>query len=437
MKRIFTPESPNDFQEFIATYFERCRAIAPEIEGIAGKWSFEDLIQGLSDFDTRFLMCNGLTAADWSRISMAVAKVHLDLALSRPEWARKLEHLPGVNLTWEELFDPANYYCEFRQWTFHDGLSDRIRMAREHFSSPSWQSADAHYHWKRIALYFDRYSRTIDPPINLGAYESKYPLHSRFLHYFAPPVHSAVCLYDQHTTPGKMQALRRAQEIFPESKTMQICLDAIGHHYETPALYEEPHLTGLETELFGYLTEMIRQLLERSPIPGFDGPVTPAALRQAVGNLPGADPRRAFFENIRFARLMQGRLWFFSHSIKWFDSLPLIGVELGRIGKNFIVTPLELIARLIWGERVGWSEVLDRLEGDAFSTSEVATLRRLHQLADPTIGPARFRARAAEIVTMYPDFLECLDKLQSLAFVESPLSDEITGFRIDACELAR
>jgi hypothetical protein len=182
---------------------------------------------------------------------------------------------------------------------------------------------------------------------------------------------------------------------------------------------------------------MIRHLVGRNPIPGFHGPVTPAALRQAVGNLPGADPRRAFFENIRFARLMQGRLWFFSHSIPWFDSLPLIGVELGRIGKNFIVTPLELIARLIWGEQVGWSEVLDRLEGDAFSTTEVATLRRLHQLADPTIGPARFRARAAEIVTMYPDFLECLDKLQSLASPESPLSDEITGLRIDACELAR
>ena len=64
-------------------------------------------------------------------------------------------------------------------------------------------------------------------------------------------------------------------------------------------------------------------------------------------------------------------------------------------------------------------------------------LRRLHQLADPTIGPSRFRARAAEIVTMYPDFLECLDKLQSLAFLESAPSDARAALRIKTHEMAR
>lgn len=106
---IFTPAPPNDFRHFIETYYTACRNRAPYIEAIAGKWRFEDLIPGMSDFDTRLICANGMTADDWCRMSTAVGQVHLDLCRSHPQWARILEHLPGINLTWNEWMDEAAY----------------------------------------------------------------------------------------------------------------------------------------------------------------------------------------------------------------------------------------------------------------------------------------------------------------------------------------
>src|SRR5262245_9715633 len=117
----FAPKPDNSFAEFIRVYFERCRARGPEIEANAGKWRFEDLIPGLSDFDTRLIVRDGMTAEDWCRLSGAVGQVHFELARERRDWARNLEHLPGVNLQWNELLDPAQYFSEFGKWTFHAG----------------------------------------------------------------------------------------------------------------------------------------------------------------------------------------------------------------------------------------------------------------------------------------------------------------------------
>ena len=100
---IFEPKPANDFRLFIATYFERCRAECPKLAAIAGKWTFEDLIPGLSDFDTRFIFSDGVTVEDWMRMSTAVGRVHTSLAKEYPRWARILEHLPGLNLTLAEM----------------------------------------------------------------------------------------------------------------------------------------------------------------------------------------------------------------------------------------------------------------------------------------------------------------------------------------------
>ncbi len=113
----FLPRPPNDFPEFIETYYHECRAQVPQIEAIAAKWIFEDLIPGLSDFDARFICSDTMTAEDWCKMSMAVGQVHLDLCQRHPKWTRILEHLPGVNLTWDELTSEETYYPEYKQKT--------------------------------------------------------------------------------------------------------------------------------------------------------------------------------------------------------------------------------------------------------------------------------------------------------------------------------
>ncbi|MCM8765165.1 MAG: hypothetical protein NC830_07405, partial [Candidatus Omnitrophica bacterium] len=91
----------NDFAFFIETYYQECKSRFGKIEAIAGKWEFEDLIPGLSDCDSRFICSNQMDAEDWCRMSMVVGQVHLDLCRDFPQWIRILEHLPGINLTWE------------------------------------------------------------------------------------------------------------------------------------------------------------------------------------------------------------------------------------------------------------------------------------------------------------------------------------------------
>ena len=49
----------NDVLHYIDVYYNESRARFDRIEGIAGKWMYRDLIPGMSDFDTRFLVSEG------------------------------------------------------------------------------------------------------------------------------------------------------------------------------------------------------------------------------------------------------------------------------------------------------------------------------------------------------------------------------------------
>ena len=73
----FAPKPENDFADYIHTYYRECRYHFDRIEAIAGKWMFRDLIPGMSDFDTRFIVGDGMTVDDWCRMSSVVGEAHL------------------------------------------------------------------------------------------------------------------------------------------------------------------------------------------------------------------------------------------------------------------------------------------------------------------------------------------------------------------------
>ena len=150
---------------------------------------YRDLAPGMSDFDTRFITSDGMTADDWCRMSTAIGKVHRKLCEKHPCWARNLEHLPGINLTWEELGSERLYYPEYQQWTsYHSEKPEKVEAMQDQFAERPWDGKDEYFHLKKFCLYYGRYNRSIDPAINLGAHANKYPLHSRIMHYFCPPV---------------------------------------------------------------------------------------------------------------------------------------------------------------------------------------------------------------------------------------------------------
>lgn len=412
----FARRPQNDFPEFIARYFRQCQAAHGFIEGSAGKWTPEDLIPGLSDFDTRFFVRDDATCQDWSAISMAVGRVHLEMARECKHWARNLEHLPGVNLTWSELLDPANYYTEFAQWTLYHGRPEKLQQARDLFDGRPWSCDDERYHWKRLASYYGRYDRKIDPPINLGSFENKYPLHSRLLHYFAPPLHSAVCLLQRKTTPGKLDAFRRAHGLFPHPETIEEVLRLIEGHYEFPEFLQEPGMTHLEGWLETYLKDAVNLLVEEAAPFACPRNPTPQELRKAVSTILPEPGLEGIFENARLARLMKGRLWFYVQKPSWFDSAPLIRIELNRIRSSFLEKPWQIFARMADAGELEIDNAIElTLRTGIISAEEASACRRFAELADPQTPDGDLFSRAAALVEVYDEFLGGLENLSKAA----------------------
>lgn len=405
----FEPIPENDFAAFSSMYYERCRAQIPQIVGSAAKWRFEDLIPGLSDFDTRLFYADGMSAADWTEASLAIGRVHTQMAEEFPHWARNLEHLPGLNLTLSEVTAPELFYPEFQQWTFYHGDEATLDTMRHAIASHAWADADEAYHLKKIATFFGRYNRTIDPPVNLGPFENKYPLHSRFMHYFTPCVQAMASLKLKRNVHGKLESLRLASEQFPQLEVIDRVFESLDQHYECPAWYKEPQLSELEDELETYLNTAWATLegeLEHIKVDPNDDR---AAIARKVAAI-SADPVETFFGGTRFARQMKGRLIFFAQNIPWFDSQWLIQIELGRIVKMLYHIPMNIIGEMRYDSSPGTAphQVLQLLEGDLLDAELCNGMRRFVEVASQPIEPGQEKAAARAVAACCDPVLQII-----------------------------
>ena len=408
---IFAPKPRNDFREFISTYYDECRARVPRIAAIAGKWTFADLIPGMSDFDTRFILEDDMTTQDWCDMSAAVGEVHLDLCRRHPRWARNLEHLPGVNVTWTELADPATYYPEYPQWSFHHTTdAARLRAAEDRLARREWDRQDEHFHLKRFCLYYGRYDRTIDPPINLGRFESKYPLHSRFMHYFCPPLQSALSMLLKRPIRGKMETVRIACEMF-DDPVFHETRDAVDRHYELPDLYEEPATALLDDRLERAL-DMLRERLapELTLIPDAARKGVPE-WKACLDRVP-LDPFLRFFDASKFSRLMKGRLAFYAYAPPHFDSTWCIENELRRMRRNLFDRPLS-----VYCEVAGRRQPEDPLElvrdlcPALLTAEEVRCVREFVRLLPGRWEEGKQREIALALAGIFDGFFSALAKI--------------------------
>lgn len=412
MKVIFEPKPRNDFEEFFELYYDACRKRMPQIAAIAGKWTFEDLIPGMSDFDTRFIVEEGMTVQDWCDMSAAVGEVHLDLCQRYPHWARNLEHLPGINLMWCEIMDADSYYPEYPQWTFYRATQpEKLAALETYFAERPWDEKDEYFHLSKFCLYYGRYDRRIDPPVNLGPFESKYPLHSRFMHYFCPPLQSALCILNKRPIRGKMEAVRLAQEMFPDVDVFREMEEVVARHYEVPELYQELGLTNLEDRLehaMKVLRDSIAPHLALVPdAENKDVPEWNAALKTVY-----VSPQLRAFSAARFSRLMKGRLRFYAAAPPHFDSIWCIENELRRLRQNFFATPFSIYWELATGERLGDpASILSRLCPDILDKEELRCTRRFIDLAPGHWKEGEQKQIASAIADVFDGFFSAQCKI--------------------------
>ncbi len=414
----FTPIPENDFLDFIETYFSYAKELFPAIDTATGKWEFIDLIPGMSDFDTRLILKNGMQPEDWVRMSEAIGHVHYEVWRKHPDWARKLEHTPGVNLTWEELASKQYYYPEFQQWSGYCGDTKRFEQERRQLVERGWQPEDEIYHLKRFFTYFGPYSRSIDPPINMGAFTTKYPLHSRMMHYFLPPLQSALSILRRQTIRGKFETLYLAQDMFPELKTPAKILHALEHHYEVPLLYREPYITILEQELEQDLRKVYAKLSEAVTCidPALlllqDTSAAKNALKRVNQNVSAA-----IFSSLRFSRLLKGRLYFYTHVDERFQTAWLIQNELGRICELFLGTPLRLFYtnRFPDTSSISIADMITNLTGDVFSREEAAIIRTYYETTKEPPEKGTEIESARRVMEIFDDFFLSIQRLNDSA----------------------
>jgi hypothetical protein len=411
----FAPRPENDFLSYIQAYYRECRGRFPQIEAIAGKWMFRDLLPGLSDFDTRFIVSDDMSVEDWCQMSVQVGQAHLELCRKFPGWARNLEHLPGINLTWSELGAEKSYYPEYQQWTFYHTINPQhLSQVEQILARRPWDIKDEYFHLKRFCLYYGRYDRQIDPPINLGIQAVRYPLHSRLMHYFNPPVHSAVCILDQRNYPGKLDAFESAARLFPRLPCWEMIFEILQAHYELPQYYEEPGLTRLEDALEQGLTAIAAALRQVITLVPASAGLEMAAWKKALGSAP-IDPAMLLFDNYKFARLMKGRLVFYLNAPPHFDSDWLILNELRRIRSNFFGVPFRTYWKIKTGEEVADPlSILPALQGNPLTVEEVAAARQFARLS-ASITPGQERQIAAGLVEVYDTFYQALARLTQAA----------------------
>lgn len=406
----FEPKPANDFPLFIETYFERCRAECPKLLAITGKWTFEDLIPGLSDFDSRFIFDDDVTVEEWARMSSAVGLVHTGLAKESPRWARILEHLPGLNLTRAEMTDPRTYYPEFQQWTCYRGDRKTMDAVEGYLARKPWGRRDEDFHLRKFATYFGPYLRGIDPPINIGRWESKYPLHSRFMHYFTPPVQSALSIVRRKGARGKLAALRGAREVFPHPEVIDMVLEAVDRHYEIPEYYKDSRLAEIERLLETYLKDAYACLAGHVSLIEIDPADTPVKLKSRISAV-AVDPRERFFEGSKFSRFMKGRLRFYAENILWFDSAWLIRNELGRIVNNLYDQPLRTFAMARFGENLPPGRALERLNRDTLPPDVCSGVEEFVRRARLPIAAGGEKTAARQVAEVFDPVLIMLEVL--------------------------
>jgi len=410
----FAPKPENDFAEFIRVYYRECRYRFDKIEAIAGKWMFRDLIPGMSDFDTRFVLNDEMTVDDWCRFSTALGEAHLMLCQKHPCWARNLEHLPGVNPTWHELSSERSYSPEYLQWTYYyTERPGKLGAALDVLNRRPWDEKDEFFHLKKFVTFYGRYDRAIDPAINLGFHETKYPLHSRIMHYFSPPVRSAVCILKQRNLVGKVESFELAAELFPDLGCWDPIWEILHANYETPRWYQEPYLTELEDVLEEALQFIAGRLIEASTLLPTSLGGNVQAWKRVLNEIP-RDPASVIVDSTRFSRTMKGRLDFYCRAPAHFDTEWLIQNELGRIGWLFFHVPFQIYWRLRTGETVADPAIiLDQLRDDPLSEAEIEATKAFARLTPGRCPPGKERQVAAAIVEVFDDFYRALSRISA------------------------
>jgi hypothetical protein len=418
--------SPAAFFEITGWFGQHWSAEFPAVRLLTCKWRPEDLIPGLSDVDAR-LVCDEIGPEDWVRLDQLVYRTHLEISRQRPEWARKLEHTPGVCSTRSEVLDPALFQPEMRDWDFYWGDREWFNDIKACTQQRAWEAVDEYYFLaKRFVPWCTPYNREIDPAVNIPAnILPKYALHSRLMHYFVPCVKAALSVINHAGVVGKRESLYRLAQCYPSEPVLREAIDMLDVHYEVPWLAEQPAWYAFEERLWQFIQKITPEVLRAVTIVDLGNDLSMDNLRRQLQQIPG-EPMLTLYNGVRFSRIRKGRWQFYLEAPPHFDTGHLFYSEVSWLKSTFTAPVFDAYAQLKWGQAgLAPDEIINRLTPELLERREADIVRQVFAAAagKPTYAEARERLRQASQV--YADYYLVLERL--LADTRRSLTQPHTG----------
>jgi hypothetical protein len=404
--------SPAEFFEACAWFGERWSEEFPAFSLWTCKWRPEDLIPGLSDLDPR-VVCDEIGPEEWVRLDELAYHTHLELTEARPEWARKLEHTPGVCSTKSEVLDEALFQPEMRNWDFYWGDREFFNEIREFLNNRSWEAVDEYYFLaKRFVPWCTPYNREIDPPVNIPTnILPKYALHSRAMHYFVPCIKAALAVINRDTVTGKRESLYRWLQRYPQEPVLHEVAHMLDVHYEVPWLEEEQEWYAFEERLWEFIQKITPEVLRAVTVVDLGDDVSMENLRRTLKEIPG-QPMMTLYNSVRFSRIRKGRWLFYVNPPDFFDSDHVCFSEISWLASTFTAPIFDAYAQIKWGEQgLPIDEIVARMTPDLIDTREGQIIKQVFEAAAgrPTYAEARERLRQAAEV--YADYYLILERM--------------------------
>jgi hypothetical protein len=332
MDRLALDELRRQFEAVAVTVGEGLSAANPHVVALVAKWDKADLVPGLSDLDFRVICDDGTTVDDWIEIDRFAGRLHLEMVREYPQWNRINEHTAGGGMTTSESLAGRVSGPEYAHWSLWWGHRDWFDRLKAQVVARPFDAADEYYHLGRFLHYYSPYIHGIDPPINLGRFEPKYPLHSRCWHYFAPPMLSAAAILARKNFSGKRAGLNWLRDNGHVVEQVEAVLAQVNTHYETPEQTDARRLESFEDSLFSAFEKLFPVVVESISHLDVDRSVQPAGLKKQLASIAN-DPLLLLLENVRYARIRTARYYFLTNAPNHFDARPLIYHELPWIKK--------------------------------------------------------------------------------------------------------
>jgi len=368
-------------------------------------------VPGLSDMDFRVICDDDTTIDDWITIDRLSGRIQLEMVRAHPEWSRINEHTPGAGMTVSEVLERRFHNPEYAVWSLWWGRRDWFDRLKTQMAARDFDADDEHYHLSKFLHYYSPYIHGIDPPINLGALEPKYALHSRCWHYFAPPILSAASLLARRNFSGKWEGLTWLRNNGYVARQVDAVFQQVDAHYERPERTDADRLQAFEDLLFSGFERLFPLLIGSIEHLDIDRSADPAELKRQLASSV-SDPLATLVENVRYARIRAGRYDFYVNAPDHFDVDRLFHYELNWIKR--LTEPIVTSLRTLLGDQTLSPEQCFGRLGLKIERTQRRALDHVWDLARRAPDDAAVAELFKQAIDLFPHYYRLIEEALSL-----------------------